>query len=48
MRLLKRYFPDLVQRIPVIRLPSTSPAAAMWTREQKEAEFRKFLQPILG
>jgi hypoxanthine-DNA glycosylase len=48
MRLLKRYFPDLVQRIPVIQLPSTSPAAAMWTREQKEAEFRKFLQPILG
>lgn len=48
MRLLKRYFPDLAQRISVIQLPSTSPAAAMWTREQKEAEFRKFLQPILG
>lgn len=30
---LRRYFPDL--GVPAVRLPSTSPAAAMWTAAQK-------------
>ena len=43
---LRRHFPDL--GVPAVRLPSTSPAAAMWSRERKLAMWRAALLGGLG
>ena len=40
---LKRFFPELAQK--AVRLPSTSPAAAMWTFDQKLSLWREKLAP---
>jgi len=42
---LRRFFPDIP--IPIVRLPSTSPAAARYTFEQKLAAWRNVLGPYL-
>lgn len=42
---LLRFFPDLP--LPVVRLPSTSPAAAMYSYETKREAWRKALSPYL-
>lgn len=43
---LRRFFPDLP--VPVVRLPSTSPAAARLSPARKLALWRDALAPILG
>ena len=42
--LLKRAYPELFERIEVVKLPSTSPAAASISYETKLASFRKFFE----
>ena len=42
---LHRFFPKLP--VPAVRLPSTSPAAARYTYEQKLAAWRDVLGPYL-
>ena len=41
-RLLLRHFPELARRLEVVKLPSTSPAAAMWTQAEKREVYRRF------
>ena len=45
-RFLKRFFPTLwtIETLEIVQLPSTSPAAAMWTREQKKTQYAEFLK----
>ncbi len=45
-RLLLRHFPELEQRFEVVKLPSTSPAAAMWTRTEKLEAYRRFFSGL--
>lgn len=46
---LKRYFPELFLRetLSVIQMPSTSPAAARLTYEQKFRAYEKIMAPLL-
>lgn len=46
---LKRYFPELFLRetLSVIQMPSTSPAAARLTYEQKLRAYEKIIAPLL-
>lgn len=47
--LLKRFFPELFRdgRWEIVRLPSTSPAAAMISREKKREAYAAFLGELL-
>ena len=45
-KLLLRHFPELARRFEVVRLPSTSPAAAMWTRTEKLEAYRRFFSGL--
>lgn len=46
---LKRYFPQLITdgKLPVIKMPSTSPAAARLTYEQKFCAYKAVISPFL-
>ncbi|MDR3815361.1 MAG: hypothetical protein Q3X76_05125 [Akkermansia sp.] len=46
---LKRYFPELFLRetLSVIQMPSTSPAAARLTYEQKFRAYEEIMAPLL-
>ena len=50
-RYLKRYFPDLFSGArfeSIAQLPSTSPAAAMWSFEEKLRAYEAALSPLVG